>query len=145
VMIGCLGYLVAYYNMSGGTSTTLEHQQSAPQDNSIDKLFASTDSASSAEAAQPLQPVADTVSSKPGGFSLFNLPRLSQTSLANTDSWFWLAFASVIFFIVTSVAALYLQGTENNIRNVSLARDYKHRQRQFAQLHLLQLADRGQS
>ena len=143
VMIGGLGYLVAYNNMSGGTSTTLEHQQTSPQNNSIDKLFASTDNSSIDAAAA--QPVADTQPTKPGGFSLFNLPRLSQTSLANTDSWFWLAFASVIFFIVTSVAALYLQGTENNIRNVSLARDYKHRQRQFAQLHLLQLADRGQS
>ena len=148
VMIGCLGYLVAYNNMSGGTSTTLEHQQTTdgPQNNSIDKLFASVDGASTVQAASPqAEPVADAPPAKSGGFSLFNLPRLSQTSLANTDSWFWLAFASVIFFIVTSVAALYLQGTENNIRNVSLARDYKHRQRQFAQLHLLQLADRAQS
>jgi len=140
VMIGCLGYLVAYNNMSGGTSTTLEHQQTAPQNNAIDKLFASADDTSSAT----LQPAADTTAPKSGGFALFDLPKLSQSSLANTDSWFWLAFASVIFFIVTTVAALYLQGTENNIRNVSLARDYKHRQRQFAQLHLLQLADRGQ-
>ncbi len=60
---------------------------------------------------------------KSGGYSLFGLPKLSQSSLATTDSWFWLqAFASVIFFIVTTVAALYLQGVENNIRNVSLAR-----------------------
>jgi hypothetical protein len=147
VMIGCLGYLVAYNNMTGGTSTTLEHQQTvdSPQNNAIDKLFASADSAPSAEAAVA-QPVADSPApAKSGGFALFDLPKLSQTSLANTDSWFWLAFASVIFFIVSAVAALYLQGVENNIRNVSLARDYKHRQRQFAQLHLLQLADRGQS
>jgi hypothetical protein len=27
---------------------------------------------------------------------------------------------------------------------VVIARDYKHRQRQFAQLHLLDLADRGE-
>jgi hypothetical protein len=148
VMIGCLGYLVAYNNMSGGTSTTLEHQQTTdgPQNNSIDKLFTSVDSTSTVQAASaPAEPVADATPAKSGGFALFDLPKLSQSSLANTDSWFWLAFASVIFFIVTTVAALYLQGTENNIRNVSLARDYKHRQRQFAQLHLLQLADRGQS
>jgi hypothetical protein len=146
VMIGCLGYLVAYNNMSGGTSTTLEHQQTTdnPQNNAIDRLFASSDSTTNADAAAA-QPVADSRSAKSGGFALFDLPKLSQSSLANTDSWFWLAFASVIFFIVTAVAALYLQGVENNIRNVSLARDYKHRQRQFAQLHLLQLADRGQA
>jgi hypothetical protein len=146
VMIGCLGYLVAYNNMSGGTSTTLEHQQTtdSPQNNAIDRLFASTDSATNTDAAAA-QPVADSRPAKSGGFALFDLPKLSQSSLANTDSWFWLAFASVIFFIVTAVAALYLQGVENNIRNVSLARDYKHRQRQFAQLHLLQLADRGQA
>jgi hypothetical protein len=72
-------------------------------------------------------------------------PKLSQNSLANADSWFWFAFAGGIFFIVTIVAALYMQGAENNIRNVSLARDYKHRQRQFAQLHLLQLADRREA
>jgi hypothetical protein len=141
VMIGCLGYLVAYNNMTGGTSSTLEHQQTtdSPQNNSIDRLFASDTQA----AAQPIA-AADVTPAKSGGFALFDLPKLSQSSLANTDSWFWLAFASVIFFIVTTVAALYLQATENNVRNVSLARDYKHRQRQFAQLHLLQLADRGQ-
>ena len=158
VMIGCLGYLVAYNNMAGGTSTTLEHQQTtAPQTNSIDSLFASTGGATPASATVPDAAPADAadtqaravpatdVQEASTGFALFNLPKLSEKSLANTDSWFWLAFASVIFFIVTTVAALYLQGVENNIRNVSLSRDYKHRQRQFAQLHLLQLADRGQA
>src|SRR5271170_1447085 len=33
VMIGCLGYLVAYNNMTGGTSTTLEHAQDGGQHN----------------------------------------------------------------------------------------------------------------
>ena len=75
------------------------------------------------------------------GFSI-GLPKLSTTSLANADSWFWLAFASVIFFIVTTVAALYMLTVENNVRNLHISRDYKHRQRQFAQLHMLQLADR---
>ncbi|HEY0107844.1 MAG TPA: hypothetical protein VGB91_17305, partial [Rhizomicrobium sp.] len=72
------------------------------------------------------------------------IPKISQTSLANADSWFWLAFASVIFFIVTTVAALYMLTVENNVRNLHIAGDYKNRQRQFAQLHMLQLADRGQ-
>ncbi len=142
VMIGCLGYLVAYNNMAGGTSTTLEQHQTttdSTQGNSIDKLFAASDSQPAATAPAVAEPATDKSS------SLFGLPSLSQKALANTDSWFWLAFASVIFFIVTTVAALYLQGAENNIRNVSLARDYKHRQRQFAQLHLLQLADQEQS
>ncbi|HEY1632794.1 MAG TPA: hypothetical protein VGF56_15865 [Rhizomicrobium sp.] len=137
VMIGCLGYLVAYNNMAGATSATLEHQQSGdtPGNNSIDNLLASN----TAPEAQPA--AVEPATEKTGGYSLFGLPKLSQSSLATTDSWFWLAFASVIFFIVTTVAALYLQSVENNIRNVSLARDYKHRQRQFAQLHLLQSAD----
>ena len=139
VMIGCLGYLVAYNNMSGGTSTTLEHQQSDTNNgNSIDRLFQT-----SAPAPQS-NPMQNASVQSDNGYSL-GLPKLSQTSLANADSWFWLAFASVIFFIVTTVAALYMQGAENNIRNVSLARDYKHRQRQFAQLHLLQLADKREA
>jgi hypothetical protein len=78
------------------------------------------------------------------GVSL-GLPKLSQTSLANADSWFWLAFASVIFFIVTTVAALYMQTVENNVRNFHIAHDYSHRRRQFAQLHLLELADQKQA
>ena len=73
------------------------------------------------------------------------IPKISQTSLANADSWFWLAFASVIFFIVTTVAALYIETTEHNIRNTVISNDYRHRQRQFAQLHLLDLADRKPS
>ncbi len=144
VMIGGLGYLVAYNNMLGGTSTTLEHQHTgdSSQSNSIDQLFsASTRSPAGEQFNQPAEPArVVTASQKSSEFSL-PLPKLSQTSLADADSWFWLAFASVIFFIVTTVAALYMQGAENNIRNVSLAHDYKHRQRQFAQLHLLQLAD----
>jgi len=145
VMIGCLGYLVAYNNMLGGTSTTLEHQQSNTDPNSsIDRLFQA--SAPSGEQFNPPATQVRTASVTDTGheFSL-PLPKLSQSSLADADSWFWLAFASVIFFIVTTVAALYMQGAENNMRNVMLARDYKHRQRQFAQLHLLQLADKREA
>ena len=46
------------------------------------------------------------------------------------------------FFIVTTVAALYMLTIEQNVRNLHIARDYRHRQRQFAQLHMLQLADK---
>ncbi len=141
VMIGCLGYLVAYNNMLGGTSATLEHTQSAPADNSIDRLF----SASATQVNPPAHVVqAAMPSPKSDEFSL-PLPKISDTSLANADSWFWLAFASVIFFIVTTVAALYMQSTENNVRNFLIAHDYINRKRQFAQLHLLELADQGQS
>jgi hypothetical protein len=154
VMIGCLGYLVAYNNMAGGTSATLEHHEDggAPaQDNSISKLFASLnapdDSASSPDAH------VDGVASRAPRSGMQNadetstlsVPKVSQRSLANADSWLWLAFASVIFFIVTMVAALYLQTSENNARNFMISRDYKHRRRMFAQLHLLELADRKQN
>jgi hypothetical protein len=142
VMIGCLGYLVAYNNMQGGTSTTLEHQQSADSgNNAIDQLFSKQNTANQ-QSDQPQLTNAAITTPRNGsdGFSL-GLPKLSDRSLANTDSWVWLAFASVIFFIVTTVAALYLLGTENNIRNFHLSRDYRHRQRQFAQLHLLEVAD----
>lgn len=139
VMIGCLGYLVAYNNMSGATSATLEQHEdgsgSGPG-NAIDRLF-TTDGAAQ---AKPTATPAVAQASMTEGFSL-GLPKISQSSLANADSWFWLAFASVIFFIVTTVAALYMQTVENNVRNFHIARDYKHRQRQFAQLHLLELAD----
>lgn len=137
VMIGGLGYLVAYNNMAGATSAQLE----TPRDDgatgagssSIDALFATVPAGGGAKAT----PAAATND----GFSL-GLPKLSTTSLAAADSWFWLAFASVIFFIVTTVAALYMLTIEHNVRNMHIARDYKHRQKQFAQLHLLQLADR---
>jgi hypothetical protein len=141
VMIGGLGYLVAYNNMAGATSTTLEQRQTQPANNSIDALFASNGGVQSAAlTTRPTPQVAGTTE----GVSL-GLPKLSQSSLADADSWFWLAFASVIFFIVTTVAALYMQIVENNVRNFHIAHDYKHRQKQFAQLHLLELADRARA
>jgi hypothetical protein len=142
VMIGGLGYLVAYNNMQGGTSATLEHQQSVDNgNNAIDQLFSKQNTADQQSDQPQFQNAAlDTPHSGNDGFSL-GLPKLSDRSLANADSWFWFAFATGIFFIVTSVAALYLLGTENNIRNFHLARDYRNRQRQFAQLHLLEVAD----
>jgi hypothetical protein len=140
VMIGGLGYLVAYNNMAGATSTTLEQRQTQPANNSIDALFASNGGVQSAALTRQAPPVAGTTE----GVSL-GLPKLSQSSLADADSWFWLAFASVIFFIVTTVAALYMQIVENNVRNFHIAHDYKHRQKQFAQLHLLELADRARA
>ena len=140
IMIGGLGYLVAYNNMTGGTQATLEHKDDAPSsDNAIDRLF-TTDAAQSQTAPATEMTQAGMIPAKASEFSL-PLPKLSQKSLADADSWFWLAFASVIFFIVTVVAALYLQSVENNARNFLIARDYKHRKRQFAQLHLLDLAD----
>lgn len=143
VMIGCLGYLVAYNNMPGGTSAQSQAQQAEMagpnQNNSIDQLFDSMGGAKATNASLTSEPKVHEASA----MSL-PIPKISQTSLANADSWFWLAFASVIFFIVTTVAALYMQTTESNIRNVVISRDYKHRQRQFAQLHLLDLADRGE-
>ena len=154
VMIGCLGYLVAYNNMTGGTSATLEHKTddgSASPGNAIDKLFASLGSSRASDQASPSANDSPLESPRvaQAGMGLnevsLPLPKLSQSSLANVDSWLWLAFASVIFFIVTVVAALYLQTTENNVRNFVISRDYKHRQRQFAQLHLLELADRRQN
>jgi hypothetical protein len=143
VMIGGLGYLVAYNNMQGGTSTTLEHQQSVDNgNNSIDQLFSKQNTADQ-QSTQPQLQNATITTPRDGsdGFSL-GLPKLSDRSLANADPWFWFAFATGIFFIVTIVAALYLQGVENNVRNFQLARDYRHRSRQFAQLHLLELADK---
>jgi hypothetical protein len=134
VMIGGLGYLVAYNNMAGATSATLDQPRddgasASGGGSSIDALFAA-----------PAKPSAAVIPAN-DGVSL-GLPKLSSTSLANADSWFWLAFASVIFFIVTTVAALYMLTVENNVRNLHIARDYRHRQRQFAQLQMLQLADR---
>jgi len=146
VMVGGLGYLVAYNNMTGGTSTTLEHAQEGgqQQNNSIDQLFASVghraNTGDAAESAPRVMPASMSVG-KPDELSL-GIQKPSERSLANADSWFWLAFASVIFFIVTVVAALYMQVFENNVRNFLISRDYLHRRKQFAQLHLLELAER---
>jgi hypothetical protein len=137
LMIGCLGYLVAYNNMAGATSASLEQsdQSAQPPANSIDQLFDSLRKpVHTAPAIQAGMIGTDEVS--------LPLPKISKSSLANADSWFWLVFASVIFFIVTSVAALYILTAESNVRNFLLSRDYKHRQKQFAQLHLLDLADK---
>lgn len=141
-MIGSLGYLVAYNNMSGATSATLERSDQAltqqNNSNSIDALL-------SDEAAKPAAPESKIYSaSMTDGVSL-PLPKLSQNSLADADSFLWLVFASVVFFIVTVVAALYLQSGESNVRNFVIANDYKHRRRHFAQLHLLELADKRQN
>jgi hypothetical protein len=154
VMIGCLGYLVAYNNMLGGTSATLEHHEDggAPtQDNSINKLFASLNAPSDSTSSSDTQADGANGRAPHAGVenadetSSLSVPKVSQRTLANADSWLWLAFASVIFFIVTMVAALYLQTSENNARNFMISRDYKHRRRMFAQLHLLELADRKQN
>jgi hypothetical protein len=139
VMIGCLGYLVAYNNMAGATSARLEQRDdNAPQQSTIDRLFTSDRTVDESGAT----PASARTANGPSSEYSLPLPKINQTSLANADSWFWLAFASVIFFIVTTVAALYLQTVENNVRNFHIAGDYRHRQRQFAQLHLLELAER---
>jgi hypothetical protein len=133
VMIGGLGYLIAYNNMAGGTSAVLEQpvdNTPANPNSSIDALFS------------PARPAVATATAPASDGVSLGLPKLSSSSLAAADSWFWLAFASVIFFIVTTVAALYMLTIEQNVRNLHIARDYRHRQRQFAQLHMLQLADK---
>jgi hypothetical protein len=135
VMISGLGYLVAYNNTAGGTSTA-QQQHQPTQPNAIDQLFANDGSVQNASVA-----AAPRILEAREGVSL-GLPKISEASLAHADSWFWLAFASVVFFIVTTVAALYMQTCENNVRNLHIARDYKARRRDFTVLHLLELADR---
>lgn len=39
----------------------------------------------------------------------------------------WLVFASLIFFVITAIAALYLESAERNVRNFVEARDYLNR------------------
>jgi hypothetical protein len=43
----------------------------------------------------------------------------------------WLIFVGVIFFIITTVAALYLQSAERNIRNAFDAAAFKQRERDY--------------
>jgi hypothetical protein len=137
VMIGGLGYLVAYNNMAGGTSVTQEQRTvGLPQNNSIDTLLNTGGGVQNAAMTTAVPAVKDDSKE----FSL-GLPRLSAESLAAADSWFWLAFASVVFFIVTTVAALYMQTAENNVRNFHIAKDYSQRRKHFTQLHMLELAE----
>jgi len=137
MMISGLGYLVAYGNMEGGIATARE-QVTQPQNNndSIHQLFASDGG---------VQPAAITAAPRAAddndGVSL-GLPKLSDLSLAHADKWSWFAFASVVFFIVTTVAALYMQAVENNVRNYHIAQDYRQRRRDFALLHMLDLAEK---
>lgn len=142
VMIVSLGYLVAYNNMAGATSAAYENTQdtAAPTVDSIDRLFTSLGSRRS-QTAQPAKPAMQA------GLGVeevsLPLPKLSKTSLANADSWIWFAFASVIFFIVTAVAALYMLIVESNVRNFVISRDYRHRRKHLTQLHMLELADKN--
>ena len=141
MMIAGLGYLVAYNNMAGGTATAHEQMTATGQpqnNNAIDQLFASDNTSGVQQAA--MTTVAPRAATATDGVSL-GLPKLSETSLAHADSWFWLAFASVVFFIVTTVAALYMQTVENNVRNYHIANDYQQRRKDFTLLHLLELAE----
>lgn len=140
IMVVSLGYLVAYNNMDAGTSARLDHQQesTAPQNSTIDELLTQVGTRSaSAEQAAPAR-VSEAGAASLAEFSL-PLPKLSQKSLASAQGWLWFTFASVIFFIVTTIAALYMQIAEHNVRNFLIARDYKTRRRQYAQLHLLEM------
>lgn len=151
IMVGCLGYLVAYNNMDMGTSARLEHNDSSAGstgttgsgESSIDRLLESIGQTAPANQPRPAaQPAVDqqTAPARPATNAAaavalpevsLPLPKLSEQSLANAQGWFWLAFASVIFFIVTAVCALYMQTAENNVRNWLIARDYKTRRREY--------------
>jgi hypothetical protein len=139
IMVVCLGYLVAYNNMDAGTSARLDHMHDAgaQPNNAIDDLLTKINTTND-ETTHTLQPAQATAAAIPD-FSL-PVPKLSEQTLANAQGWLWLAFASVIFFIVTTIAALYMQIAEHNVRNFLIARDYKTRRRQYAQLHLLEMA-----
>ncbi len=134
LMISGLGYLVAYNNMAGGTATAQE-QPAQPNNDSIQQLFAAEAGVQTASMAAPRAAARSS-----DGVSL-GLPKLSDTSLAHADKWFWFAFASVVFFIVTTVAALYMQTAENNVRNIHIASDYRQRRKDFALLHLIEAAE----
>ncbi len=140
LMISGLGYLVAYNNMAGGTATAQEQTATPGQNNndSIQQLFAADHDVQNA--AMTATPAAAHPNEANDGVSL-GLPKLSDRSLAHADRWFWLAFASVVFFIVTTVAALYMQTVENNVRNTHIAKDYQQRRKDFALLHLLELSE----
>jgi hypothetical protein len=49
----------------------------------------------------------------------------------NAQANLWLIFASLIFFIITAVAALYIDAAERNVRNFIEANDYRHRERDY--------------
>jgi len=134
LMISGLGYLTAYNTMAGGTATAQDQTATPASPDAIQRLFADNGVQSAAMTATPhLNDANDGVS--------LGLPKLSDKSLAHADKWFWLAFASVVFFIVTTVAALYMQTLENNIRNYHIAKDYRQRRKDFALLHLIEAAE----
>ena len=140
IMVVSLGYLVAYNNLDAGTSARLDHQSESTAPNSTidDLLNQVSDRSASAEQAPKTVNAASAAE-----FSL-PLPKLSEKSLASAQGWLWFTFASVIFFIVTTIAALYMQIAEHNVRNLLIARDYHTRRRQYAQLHLLEMVgERG--
>jgi len=126
--------------MAGGTSTTLEQHDAsatAPQSNSIDQLFAPTGEAK----VQRATLTARAATGKCQRRLLARLPKLSQSSLADADSWFWLAFASVVFFIVKPSPRFICRRWRTMCATIHRAR-LQARQKQLAQLHLLELADR---
>jgi hypothetical protein len=74
-----------------------------------------------------------------GGDALVNLnlqdwfvfKALPEQWRKNAQVNLWLIFVGVIFFVITTVAALYLQSAERNIRNAFDAQAFKDRDRDY--------------
>ena len=138
IMVGGLGFVVANNNLAAGTSGVHAVSTESPRlGDALAELGIRP-----AEAAPATPAPAESNVTKAGAFDFslsdwLNFEKLPEQWRMNAQSNIWLIFVGIVFFIITVVAALYLQIAERNIRNTVDARDFKQRKayyREFMQL-----------
>jgi hypothetical protein len=147
-MIGGLGFVVANNNLAAGASgvRSVENENNQLGDALTQLGLKPANEAgtiaipSSAERA-PGTDTAKTGEQSHGG-ALVNLnlqdwfvfKSLPEEWRKNAQVNLWLIFVGVIFFVITTVSALYLQSAERNLRNVFDASAFKQREKDYSAL-----------
>lgn len=142
IMVGGLGFVVANNNLAAGTSGVRAVATTTESPRLGDALAELGIRPAAAAPVTPAPAPSGTNVAKAGAFDFslsdwLNFDKLPEQWRMNAQSNIWLIFVGVVFFIITVVAALYLQIAERNVRNTVDARDFKQRKayyREFMQL-----------
>ncbi|NWH08722.1 MAG: hypothetical protein HXY22_08795, partial [Alphaproteobacteria bacterium] len=159
VMVAGLGFIVANNNLAAGASGLKSVEGDARLGDALSQLGLDAEPAAGPQKAQG-EPTADVIERTgsrcpPGYNKMDSNPALCQRTgkadpLVNLDlqDWFvfrslpeewrknaqvnlWLIFATMIFFVITAIAALYLESAERNVRNFIEAFDYNRRRKDY--------------
>jgi hypothetical protein len=145
-MIGGLGFVVANNNLAAGTSgVRAVESDSDDLGDALSQLGLKPANKAGAITAPSLDTAAtDEATDKQasGKNAMVNLnlqdwfvfKSLPEEWRKNAQVNLWLIFVGVIFFIITTVAALYLQSAERNLRNAFDATAFKQRERDYKTL-----------